>query len=237
MTRRGNGESSMYFAEKSQRWVGAVSLDDGKRKVVYGKSRQEAAKKLTAALKQKDAGLPFVNERLTVASWLNYWLTAIITPQRAPTTAAMYEIMVRKHIGPYLGAYRLAKLTPELVERWQRQLANEGASLETRRSAMVRLRTALNLAVKRGHVARNVAALVERPRVPRPKQAPPSVSGLRRLLSVIRAIGSKRWSTWLWVRAYGVPRCSACGGKTLTSTPAPSRFIAGLTGWAMGSGW
>ena len=65
------------------------------------------------------------------------------------------------------------------------KLETAGASLETRRSAMVRLRTALNLAVKRQHLARNVAALVERPRVPRPKHQPPRITDLRRLLEVI----------------------------------------------------
>jgi integrase len=186
MGKRGNGEGSIYFQESRQRWAGAVTLEGGRRKVVYGKTRQEVGKKLTKALERKDQGLPFVPERLTVGAWLDYWMAEIVKPEREPTTCAMYEIMVRKHIKPYLGTVRLAKLQPEHVERWMRKLAAEGASLETRRSAMVRLRTSLNLAVKRQHVARNVAALVELPHVARAKHQPPRVADLRQLLDVIR---------------------------------------------------
>ena len=186
MGKRGNGEGSIYFQQSRQRYAAAVSLDGGKRKVFYGKTRQEVAKKLSAALQRKEQGLPFVPERLTLGAWLDYWLEEVVKVEREPTTYAMYEIMVRKHIKPHLGAVRLAKLQPEQVERWLRQLERDGASLETRRSAMVRLRTALNLALKRGHVARNVAILVERPRVTRRKRPAPRIAELRRLLEVIR---------------------------------------------------
>jgi integrase len=190
-SRRANGEGSIYFQDARQRYVGAVSLDDGKRKYVYGKTRKEVSKKLTAALQRRDQHLPFVDERKTLGAWLDYWLQQVIVADREPTTAAMYEIMVRKHIKPYLGALTLAKLQTEDIERWQTRLAEGGASLETRRSAMVRLRTALNLALKRGHVNRNVAALVDRPRVPKVKHQPPRVVELRRLLEVIEGDRNK----------------------------------------------
>src|SRR5437867_4138472 len=102
MGRRGNREGSIYFAEKTQRWCGAVSLDDGKRKVVYGKSRQEIAKKLTSVLRQKDLGIPFADERQTLGSWLDYWL-GLVKAEREPTTYALYESIVRRWVKPYLG--------------------------------------------------------------------------------------------------------------------------------------
>lgn len=186
MGKRGNNEGSVYFQQSKQRWAGAVTLEGGKRRVVYGRTRQEAARKLTAALKRKDDGLPFVSERLTVGAWLDYWLDSIVKPEREPTTYAMYEIMVRKHIKPYIGALPLARLQPEHVERWMERLEAGGASAEIRRSAMVRLRTALNVAVRRQHLVRNVAALVERPRPPKRKRPAPRLTDMRRLLEVIR---------------------------------------------------
>ena len=50
--KRGNGEGSIYFQESRQRWAAAVTLDGGKRKVIYGKTRQEVARKLTTALQR-----------------------------------------------------------------------------------------------------------------------------------------------------------------------------------------
>ncbi len=64
--KRGNGEGSIYFQESRQRWAAALTLEHGKRRVVYGKTRQEVAKKLTAAMQRRDTGLPIVRERLTV---------------------------------------------------------------------------------------------------------------------------------------------------------------------------
>jgi len=52
---------------------------------------------------------------------------------------------------------------------------------------MVRLRTALNVAVTRQHISRNVAALIELPKVPKAKKQPPRLADLRRLLDVIRS--------------------------------------------------
>jgi hypothetical protein len=86
MSKRGNGEGSIYFQDSRQRWASAVTLDNGKRKVLYGKTRQEVAKKLTAALQWKDQGVPFASERLTVGAWLDHWMEDYIRPRRDAST-------------------------------------------------------------------------------------------------------------------------------------------------------
>jgi integrase len=184
--RRGNGEGTVYFQEARQRWVGAISLDRGQRKYVYGKTKREVTIKLRAAQRRQDDGLPFVPEKQTVGQWLDYWFTTVIAAEREPTTAANYKILIENHIKPFLGHVRLAKLQPEHVEQWQAELEANKRSAETRRAAMVRLRTALNLAVKRQHVSRNVAMLVESPKVPRARHLPPEAGALQRMLDTIR---------------------------------------------------
>jgi integrase len=165
--------------------------------VIYGKTRQEVARKLTTALQRKEQGLPFVRDRLTVGAWLDHWMEENIKPRydadtgaqtggREPTTWASYEILVRRHIKPYLGKISLAKLQVEHVEQWQRQLEAAGASAETRRASLVRLRTALNVALQRNHVTRNVAELVSTPRQIRKTYEVPRAEDLRCLLDVIQ---------------------------------------------------
>ena len=46
---RGNGEGSIY-QRSDGKWCAAVWLDGGKRKVIYGRTRLDVAKKLTGAL-------------------------------------------------------------------------------------------------------------------------------------------------------------------------------------------
>jgi integrase len=81
--------------------------------------------------------------------------------------------MVRCHIKPFLGGIPLVKLQPEHVESWLAQLQPTGRGLRTRQSALARLRTALNLAVKRSHIIRNPAELVDMPVQPLARSARP----------------------------------------------------------------
>ena len=48
MGKRGNGEGSIYFSERLNRWVAQYSAN-GKRKSVYGKTRKEVKDKLLKA--------------------------------------------------------------------------------------------------------------------------------------------------------------------------------------------
>jgi hypothetical protein len=208
MGKRGNGEGSIYQRTIKRKlkdgrvkstpvWCAAVSLDGGKRKILYGKTRGEVARKLNVAIDRKSSGIPFVDERLTVGVWLDHWMAECIRPRydastgqqiagREPTTHSSYEILVRRHIKPYLGKIRLAKLQTEDVETWQGALEQAGSSAETRRAALVRLRTALNVAIERDHLTRNVAEKAHTPRQQRRTYEMPRVQDLRRLLAVIQ---------------------------------------------------
>ena len=77
MSRRGNGEGSIY-QRKDGRWVSAVHLGyrDGKRlrRRIYGATRKEVQEELTKALRSQQIGLPVESERLTLEAWLTRWL-------------------------------------------------------------------------------------------------------------------------------------------------------------------
>ena len=62
MSRRGNGEGTSV-RRKDGYWVAVISLDGGKRQSSYGKTREEVARKLTQAARDKDVGLPIVPEQ------------------------------------------------------------------------------------------------------------------------------------------------------------------------------
>ena len=114
MPKRANGEGSIYRASDG-RWVGALTLN-GKRKVFYGKTRQEANAKMTAAPASVHRGLPLVPERETVKSYLERWLADVVKPGVRPSTYASYEAITRVHLIPSLGKIPLAKLTPQHVQ-------------------------------------------------------------------------------------------------------------------------
>jgi len=82
----GNGEGGLYQRPSDGRWCASVSLDYGRRKVIYGKSRKEVATKLNGALQRKQHGIQFGPETLTVGEWLEHWLEQVVKTEREPAT-------------------------------------------------------------------------------------------------------------------------------------------------------
>jgi integrase len=184
--RRGNREGSVY-QRPDGRWCAIVTLETGKRKSLYGRTRADALAKLREAQRRQEQGVDLSAPRMTVGAWLDHWLAKTVTPKAEPTTIEGYEISLRLHIKPYLGRVPLAKLTTEQVETWLHQLEVDGRGARTRHFALQRLRTALNQAVARGHIARNVATLAQAPRQHSRKHAAPTFQDIERLRAAIRA--------------------------------------------------
>jgi hypothetical protein len=129
-SRRGNQEGSITQLSDG-RWQARLSLDDGTRKALYAKTRQEAARKLNAALQDRDLGLPVVGEKQTLGAFLTGWLETVQHSIR-PSTWTRYAELVNLHLIPTLGRVPLAKLTPQQVERvYARKLEEAGGRVES----------------------------------------------------------------------------------------------------------
>jgi integrase len=110
-SRRANGQGSVY-QRKDGLWVGAayVLQSDGtyKRQQVYGKSEDEASRKLVQMQSRSDQGVPAEATGWTVERFLTYWIEHVITPARKPKTDQGYAVVVRVHLIPGLGKKRLS---------------------------------------------------------------------------------------------------------------------------------
>lgn len=186
--RRGRGEGSIT-QRADGRWQARVDLGyvDGKRraKYLYGKTRQEVARKLTAALRDQQQGLPLPNEQQTAGQFLSAWLENSVKPTVRPKTYISYEYICRVHLVPRLGKIRLARLTPDHVRACLRAVEDAGLSKRTAAYCRVVLRRALNVALKDGAIARNAAALTDPPRVERKEIQPLTPSQARAFLDVV----------------------------------------------------
>lgn len=189
--RRGNGEGGIYQREDG-RWCAAVDLGivngKRKRKVLYGATRREVAEKLKALQREIDAGLNVLSERQTVKQFLENWLQQSIKPRRKTKTYHSYEQIVRLHLVPHLGHHQLGKLGPEHVQAMLNALGepakNGGKKLAPRTVQYVRavLSQALNQALRWGRVTRNVAQIVDGPRVEKFKITPLTPEQAQKLL-------------------------------------------------------
>jgi len=162
--KRANGEGSIC-RRKDGIWQGAVTMADGKRKYVYGSSREEVRKKVGANVRAVETGTMSDSRGLTVGEFLDQWLEDVVRPNVRPWTYAGYEVHVRLHLKPTIGRVQLDKLTPLNVQQLLNARVAAGLKPKSVRYIRGTLRTALNQAVRWGLISRNAAALVDSPRV------------------------------------------------------------------------
>jgi integrase len=143
--RRDKGEGSIY-RRKDGRWVGQYEVN-GERKYVSGKTRAEVAKKLTKAIAERDAGLAFDAEGLTVGEYLTRWLDTVRGTVKDNTWSG-HEINVRVHLAPALGSTQLDKLNPFQVQSFYRSKLDDGQSLASVLKVHNTLSKALKAAVR-----------------------------------------------------------------------------------------
>jgi integrase len=168
--RRGRSEGSV-FQRKDKRWVARLTLGwEAGRQVrweSYSATESEAQEKLLKARYDHSRGLPVAVEKQSIRQFLDRWLEESIKPTVRPTSYQVYCQHVRLYLGPHLGRLDLAKLSPQHIQGFINRLLKSGLSPKTVQLALVILRYALDRAMKWNLIARNVAKLVDSPRVPR----------------------------------------------------------------------
>lgn len=181
--RRGNGEGSIR-KRTDGRWEAMVSLPDGRRKSLYGKTRNEVARKLAEVLRDISKGLPVPLERLTVAAFLTDWLSMKQLDLR-PSTYVNYETQIRRHILPAIGHLTLTKLTATDLNRMYAESVRGGLSPTTSYSHHLIMHKALKDAMRADLVTRNVAELDSPPRKSHYKARTFTVDEAKRFLTTI----------------------------------------------------
>ncbi len=143
-----------------------------KQKTVYGRTRAEAAEKLTKAMADRDCGLIFEAGTITLGQYMERWLEDSVKDTVRQRTYERYEQLFRVHIRPVLGRVKLTVLTPAHVRGLMREKLDAGLSGSSVRHVHVTLNKALKQAVDDGLIPRNVAASVKAPR-PRGEEVRP----------------------------------------------------------------
>lgn len=167
--RRIAGEGSLYQRESDGRWVGVIDLGwvggKRKRKTVYGRTKTEASNRMKEARKDIEQGV--IPSDAKVSQWMKHWLDEIAAKRVRSKTLYVYRGYVRRWITPEIGAVRLDKLTAAHVRGMLRSMEDADLSPASRKQALAILQRALKVAVHEQRVVRNVAELVDRPKVTR----------------------------------------------------------------------
>ena len=123
MAHRSPGEGTVV-QRRDGRWQASVMVE-GKRRTVYGKTRAEATRKLSALKLQAGHGpLPDPGNR-TVADLVAGWLAAV-EPNLKPRTLSTYRDMCERYVLPGIGRVRLSRLSPDRVQLLYADLLGDG---------------------------------------------------------------------------------------------------------------
>jgi integrase len=173
--RRPNGGGTIT-KRKDGRYQGAayVTNTDGHRirRFVYGATYDETADKLSKLQDQERNGVPVPSRSWKVGEWLTYWLEQVVKPNREHNTYLKYESKIRLYLLPHVAKKPLPRLTPAQVRTLMATLEREEVPAATRFEVLRVLRNALNRARREEIVTRNVAELVDMPKVTKQNRKP-----------------------------------------------------------------
>ncbi len=188
MSRRGNGEGSIY-RRKDGYWVGQYLLHTAngpKYRYLYGKTRTAVAEKLTKAMAERDGCLVFEEDNLKLGEYLDQWLNNSVRDTVRQRTWERYEQIVRVHLKPALGRFKLKNLAPTQVRGLYRSKLDAGLSPRTVQYVHTTLRKALKDAVADRLVTHNATDGLKAP-MPKKKEINPlSPEQARVLLDSVR---------------------------------------------------
>jgi integrase len=183
---------------KDGRWRAEIVVD-GKKKPVYGKTEQEANRKLRDMQNDADNGVLVMGKVPTLEQWLDYWFENILSVDGKPHTLANTESKIRLHVrGTRAAKTKLDKLTPELIESIYTAMRtrkpkplSETTVLQVHRI----LSSALNVAVQRGRLGTNPVSRIKTPRAAKFKPEILSPDDARALIAA--ADGKRNGVRWM----------------------------------------
>ena len=171
-------------------WTVVVDLGrdpvTGKRRQLWRSlkgAKRDAEALLVQLLHQRESGIDTPPGRLTVAEYLQQWLSMHARPNTAPSTFRRYEQIVRVHLLPVVGSIPLARLRPLHVQEVYSRVQEKGLSARTALHCHRVLREALQHALKWQLTPRNPADSVEPPRPQRYEIAALGPDEVKRLLA------------------------------------------------------
>ncbi|MBU2702691.1 integrase [Sporomusaceae bacterium BoRhaA] len=95
---------------------------DGKRKRIErvgGRTKKDAEAALRIALQEyNNAGLHFEPSEMSVSDYMDYWFKNYVLINCKYNTQTCYELIIKNHIKPALGIYKLKSLTPAILQEF-----------------------------------------------------------------------------------------------------------------------
>jgi integrase len=188
--RRASGEGSLFFSPTENCWIAELNLPDGTTKRKRSKRQQVVKEWLLSQREALRDGVLVKSDQLTVSQFLDRYYNDVAVHTLRPTTLEGYDVLIRVHIKPALGNIKLTQLSAVNLQKFYSDKLNSGLSPRTVQYIHATLHKALDYAVRWNLVIRNVADLVDKPKVERKQVVPLTVEQVNKLLDTA---STHRW--------------------------------------------
>lgn len=133
------------------------------RRSIYGKTQSEVRKKMTEVQRAVDNGTYQAPDKTTVSQWMDEWMETFCRVKVKPLTYSSYEMAIKNHIKPAVGAMRLQAVKGIHVQKLYNGMTASGLSAKTVKNVSAILHKAFSVAQKQGLIQVNPCDMAELP--------------------------------------------------------------------------
>lgn len=132
---------------------------------IYGSTQKEVRQQLAQVTAAIDKGTYQAPNKITVADWMEEWLTTFCEGSAKPLTLQSYRASIKNHIVPAIGAMEVQSVKGSHIQRLYNSLTRAGLSGKTVKNTSAIVHKAFSVALKQGIIATNPCDAAELPKV------------------------------------------------------------------------
>src|SRR3989304_5661827 len=156
------------IVKKGQNYYIVYRVDGKQKWKAAGNNKKIAEKMLTEIMAQIHRGGYQEIKEITFQEFAEKWLSDYAALRVKTSTFELYKIIIRLHLIPHFGGFKLPSISPQMIAEYLAQKTNERKlSPITIGDHLKVLKTILKRAIIWGYLSSNPAEHVEKPRVQR----------------------------------------------------------------------
>lgn len=187
MSKRSNGEGSVFRSAKTGKWVAQVSYYEAgkrKRKTKTSDKRSDANSNLRRLHEEVESGFSSSGNE-TVRKYLNSWLESV-KRESEENTYRSCKFITTNHVIPQIGKKSLKKLAPMDIQRMLDKLRDNGVGSRSIQLAYAYLNMAMVRAYKYRIIRENPCGPIKKPKHEYAKADPFTVEEAKRILGHLK---------------------------------------------------
>lgn len=138
----------------------AITLPNGTRKYIYGKTQEELDEKVLKEQILVNAGVDICSEE-TFGHFAQMWYDIYKKPYLRENSLNAIKYVLNLHILPLIGDYRIRDITPMQIQAIMANLSDKSNSLQSK--VLVNMRSIFNAAQENGLVAKSPVSSMLKP--------------------------------------------------------------------------